>query len=71
MYIPTGHAVCERTGSATMIYGTRKSYIFTEPSAPPMYLNCVQMLTADGKDVKRMEQVHGALKTAIAAQKKP
>ena len=71
MHIPTGHAVCERTGSATMIYGARKSYIFADASAASMYLNCVQMVTADGKIVKRMEQVHGALKTAIAAQKKP
>ena len=69
MYMPAGYIVAERTSTAPMIYGTRKSYFFAEAGAAANFAHCLHLSNADGKDVERMEQVHASLKAAVAALK--
>ena len=65
LFVPTGYILMERTGSSTMIYGARKSFVIADGNALKNYGICKTLQEQDGKNVEKMAQVLGALQEHV------
>ena len=66
MYTPMGWVIIERTSSGTMLYGVRISFMIAGPAATSEYGKCLELLTKQGANVERWNQVFECVKAAGA-----
>ena len=68
LYVPTGYMTVERSSSSPMIYGARKSFFLVDAKSAvvSLYALCVELSSKDGKNVDKMNEVLGCLKSATA-----
>ncbi|CAE7191932.1 unnamed protein product [Symbiodinium sp. KB8] len=64
IYIPTGYLVLERSGSAVLVYGMRKSFCLKGDEKK--YEHVVEYVKAIGKDASRYEKCLESIKTAAS-----
>ncbi|OLP85976.1 Tenascin-R [Symbiodinium microadriaticum] len=65
LYVPTGYMTVERSSSSPMIYGARKSFFLVDAKSAvvSLYALCVELSSKDGKNVDKMNEVLGCLKS--------
>ena len=66
-----GYMIVERSSSSPMIYGARKSFFLVDAKSEivSLYALCVELSSKDGKNVDKMNEVLGCLKSATAELK--